>query len=91
MYSKSVKLKSGIVIHDNRSLGCGVVIENPNHNKYIFLSYSSKERFYLNISSSWLTIDDIADYYNELEMMRLSLVEVNELFKRENLNTDETT
>ena len=78
METKIVELKSGIVIKDSRSLGCGVVIENQN-TKYMSLSYSSKNGFYLNMKGYWLTEDEWSDYYNELEMMRISLVEANML------------
>lgn len=81
MGTKTVELKSGIVIKDSRSLGCGIMIENQN-TKYMTLGYSSKNGFYLNMKGLWITMDDYPDYYQELDMMRLSLVEANEMLKQ---------
>jgi len=73
-----IELKSGIVIKDNRRLGCGIMFENQN-TKYMTLGYTSQNGFFLNLKGVWITIDDYPEYYKELDMMRLSLVEANQL------------
>jgi hypothetical protein len=80
METKTITLKSGIILKDSRSLGCGISIENQN-TKYIHLSYSSTIGFYLNMTGFWLTIDNFQEYHKELDTMRISLVEANELIK----------
>lgn len=81
METKIIKLKTGIVIKDSRSLGCGIMIENQN-TKYMTLGYSSIIGFYLNMNSVWITLEIYPEYYKELDMMRLSLVEANKLLVR---------
>lgn len=78
METKITELKSGIVIKDRRSLGCGIVIENQN-TKYMTLGYSSQNGFYLNMKGVWITMDDYPKYHKELDMMQLSLVEANQI------------
>ena len=73
-------LSNGIIIEDNRSLGCGILIKNQN-TKHIYLRYLSDIGFYLIISNRWFYIEEIADFQKELEEMRLVLIEANELIK----------
>lgn len=74
METKTIELKSGIVIKDSRSLGCGIMIENQN-TKYMTLGYSRENGFHLNMKGVWITMEDYPEYYNELDMMILSLSE----------------
>lgn len=82
MKTKTIELKSGIVIIDSRNLGIGVRIENQ-HTKYMTLNYSSSTGFYLNMKGFWLTEDALTDYYTELETMKQSLIEANTLLNQE--------
>lgn len=82
MITKTIVLKSGIVIIDSRNLGTGVRIENQ-HTKYMNLNYSSTTGFYLNMKGFWLTEDALTDYYTELETMKQSLIEANTLLNQE--------
>ena len=77
MIIKTIELKSGIIIKDDRNLGCGIFIENKN-TKFINLCYSPKNGFYLSIKGFWLTEEKLSDYLEELDMMRLSLLEAKE-------------
>lgn len=80
METKTIQLKSGIVIKDSRNLGCGIMIENQD-TKYMTLGYSSQNGFYINMNGMWITMEEYPDYYEELNIMRLSLVEANQLLK----------
>ena len=73
-------LKNGIIIKDDRNIGCGISIENQN-TKYITLGYSAKEGFYLNLKSLWLSQDECSEYYYEFEVMRMALIEANTKIK----------
>ena len=72
------KLKSGIIINDNRQISCGIYIQNID-TKYMELSYSSKFGFFINIKSCWLRIEEYEQFHKELEIMRLSLIEAKHL------------
>jgi hypothetical protein len=78
MKTHTIELKSGIVIKDSRSLGCGIMIENQN-TKYMILGYSSQNGFYLNMKGVSITMNDYFEYYKELDIMRLSLIEANQI------------
>jgi hypothetical protein len=78
METKTIELKSGIVIKDSRSLGCGIMIENQN-TKYMTLGYSSQNGFYLNMKGVSITMNDYPEYYKEFDIMRLSLAEANQI------------
>lgn len=82
MSIKTTTLKSGITIRDARSLSCGVEIGQDT--KFIFLSYSRRDGFYL-ISKGvrFETQDQIQAYREELEMMADAMMEANQLFNRD--------
>jgi hypothetical protein len=75
---ETIKLKSGIIIKDNRSLSCGVMIENQD-TKYMTLEYSSQNGFYLNIKNKVIKIDELEDYRKEFETMRLDIIEIKKM------------
>lgn len=81
METKTVTLKSGIVIKDSRTLGCGISFENQN-TKYINLGYSSERGFYLNIKGLWITEKELSDYFKELEIMSIALLEANTMLNK---------
>lgn len=78
METETIQLKSGIVIKDSRSLGCGIMIEGQN-TKYMTLCYSSQIGFYLNMKGVFITINNYPEYHKELDIMRESLVEANQI------------
>lgn len=72
------KLKTGIEIEDNRDLGCGVVIKNQT-TKYMTLSYSNNNNFYANVSSAWLDMEGLKQLQDELDILRLSIIEAKQI------------
>ena len=86
---KRYELKSGVVLIDNRDIKLGIKVENPE-TKYMSLCYSTSDGFYISTKSCKINMDNYSEYYNEFEMMRLSLVEainiVKELDSKEKIN-----
>lgn len=77
-------LSNGIVIEDQRHLGCGIQITNQK-TQFMSLGYSQlHSEFYLNMRGKWITIDEYPEFYKELEPMRLALGEATELLKERN-------
>lgn len=74
-------LKSGIIIKDNRSLGCGISIENEN-TKYMNLCYTGWG-FFLNMKGFILTENKLTEFYIELERMKGALMEANKLITKD--------
>ncbi len=84
MSGNKILLNNGIVIEDQRHLGCGVQINNQQ-TQFMSLGYSQlHSEFYLNMRGRWITIDDYPEFYKELDSMRLALVEATELIKERN-------
>ena len=77
---KTITLKNGIIIRDNRDISCGIQIETPC-TKYMSLQYSSEIGFYINMSGRWVTIDEVPYYLKELEIMQSAIIEANQIIK----------
>jgi len=75
-----IVLKNGIILRDNRNIQCGISIENQN-TKYMTLSYSSENGFYLNTKGVYLTKQNILEYTQEFELMVSILVEAENKLK----------
>lgn len=82
MKTKTIVLKTGIVINDSRELGCGVSIENQN-TKYMMLAYHAySNEFYINTKGVFVFSHEYEAYFKEVELMRLSLIEANQIFNQ---------
>lgn len=75
-------LINGIIITDNRNLQCGISIDYSNAScKYMALNYGKNVGFYINITSTLLSINIYTEFYKELDSMRLAMIEANNLIK----------
>jgi hypothetical protein len=75
------ELSNGFTITDNRSIGCGVQIENNKSMTIGCLSYSHKLGVYINVYGRWLESHEFARYVNELKKLNKVLTEANKFLK----------
>lgn len=76
------ELKNEIVILDNRNIQCGIQIDHSkSSNKFMILSYNKHKGFYISIGSFILNESNYSEFYEELEGMRLAMIEANNLIK----------
>lgn len=80
MSENKMILSNGIVIEDQRHLGCGILISNQD-TQYVSLGHTKKYGFFLSMHGKWITIDEYPEFYKELDSMRLALVEATQLLK----------
>jgi len=76
------ELSHGFSITDNRSIGCGVQIENKGDKVRIgMLSYSSRNGVYINLYGSTIQSKDIENYIDQLNVLNQVLTEANNFLK----------
>jgi uncharacterized protein YlbG (UPF0298 family) len=76
------ELSHGFSITDNRSLGCGVQIENKGDEVRIgMLSYSSRNGVYINLYGTTIQLKDIENYIDQLNVLNQVLTEANKFLK----------
>ena len=77
---KETNLSTGITIIDSRTISCGIRIENQ-HTEYMALAFSFEMGFYINITGTWLKVDEIEAFNKGIEIMRISLLEAKNLIE----------
>jgi len=76
------ELSHGFTITDNRSLGCGVQIENNKKDIIIGnLSYGLKSGVYINISSCWLESNQVENFIDQIKILKKVATEANKILK----------